>query len=444
MGRSGGTKAKLSSSLTQTRNKTLGALTPVKGTPFSQEELSAYVRQYLLASGAKAGDIIAFDQWGPNDEPYLDELRSVAEEIGIQMEIIVSDSDPRFSDQVESLVDSGAVFLGLEYPDYAGALDMDLASGYKGDVEKYSAAFADGEVRWMNGIFPTRAWADKIYGDSIKDPAERFRALGEDFQRFLRIHPESTETWDEHVTNLKKRGEEITKMEPEEFQFNSAPNSLYPGDPGTDLTLKPIEGARFIPVELETSSGQKTIVNSPTEEVFFTPAPGSANGRASMSRPYFANVEKVNEEGETFIESVPIDGVVLTYKDGIVVDAYSAIDPDKNDLLKRDFIERGAETGQRILGEIGLVDPNSPIAKTKKTYDVPVIDENSGSHGGQGSAWAFSIEKEALDRGVLPDEMRDASAHVDLTFGFPGLDISLTKKDGSKEDLAKGGRWVGP
>jgi leucyl aminopeptidase (aminopeptidase T) len=432
MGRS--SKLKVTKGVTATRTS-LQSRQVVEGTPFTEEELRVYARQYLLASGTEKGDTVAFDHWDPTEKPYLEAMRTEAEELGINFQVIVPENDPKFRDQVEDLVDSGAIVIGPEYPPYAYQIDEE-SSGNSFEIEKYESAYNAGEIRWMNSVIPTQAWADQVYSE-IDDPAKRLRALGEDFQRFLRIHPESTETWAEHMEKLQIRSEEISKMEPEEFQFNSTPDSLYPGDPGTDLTLRPIEGARFIPVEIENRRGEKTIVNSPTEEVFFTPAPGSANGRASMSRPYFSRDEDTGE-------STRVDGVVLIYQEGIVRDAYSVLEPEKNDLLRRDFIENGSENGQRILGEIGLVDPESPVAKSGKTYDTAIIDENSGSHGGHGSAWAFSIQKEALERGVLPDEMRDASVHVDLTFGSPKLDISLTKKDGSNSDLVKDGKWVGP
>ncbi|HOA32465.1 MAG TPA: aminopeptidase, partial [Clostridia bacterium] len=174
-----------------------------------------------------------------------------------------------------------------------------------------------------------------------------------------------------------------------------------------------------------TQSGIPFIANMPTEEIFTAPDRNFAEGRVVSSMP-------LSYQG-TLIENF-----VLDFKNGEVVN-YSAekgYDSLKNMLESFD--------GAKRLGEVALVQYDSPISRMGIIFFNTLFDENASCHLALGKAYPASIEngtnmsEEELERHGLNNSL----THVDFMIGTPDLEITGYDEKDNPTPIFRNGNFV--
>lgn len=155
----------------------------------------------------------------------------------------------------------------------------------------------------------------------------------------------------------------------------------------------------------------------PSYEIFTTPDYRKINGIVYSSNPLFC------------LGSV-IEDFYIEFKDGKVVN----FDAKKGrDLLSSLVAEP--------LGEVALVDVNSPLSKMSIEFNDTLYDENCSCHLAFGNGSVKSIidgdkmskeELEALEKGNF------ANIHIDFMIGTSDTDVYADAKKGKKLVLRKG------
>ena len=94
-----------------------------------------------------------------------------------------------------------------------------------------------------------------------------------------------------------------------------------------------------------------------------------------------------------------------------------------------DFLSQS--DSHKRLGEIAIIDSNSPIAKTNKIYNFNLFDENISTHLALGMAYKNTV----LNGTKMTDEQPDGIGcnicddHLDFSIGDKSLNIIVITKD---------------
>jgi aminopeptidase len=258
---------------------------------------------------------------------------------------------------------------------------------------------------------PSPAWAERVFGEPDVD---RLKAA---LAATVRLDaPDPVAAWRERLDALRARSEQLTERAFDAVRFRG---------PGTDLTVGLIEGHRWIGGESVTRWGQRHCVNLPTEEVFTTPDRRRTEGRVRTTRPV--------SYGGTVLE-----GVELVFEAGCgrLEGASSGADFVAGELAKDD--------GAPFLGEVALVDGDSPVGRAEFALVHPLYDENVTSHIAYGSAYTAPIPDtdgltvdELLGRGI-----NDATVHTDLPIGGPEVEVVGLDRAGRETPILTGTDWV--
>lgn len=210
--------------------------------------------------------------------------------------------------------------------------------------------------------------------------------------------------WNNYITKLKKVSEILN-----DYQFDYL---RYENDKGTNLIVGLPEDYKF-----ESVADDKVLVNMPSYEVFTSPNKFKTEGRVYNTIPLYYN-------------GGVIDDFYIDFKGGKAVDCHAK----KGEKLLRSIIEY--DEGSCFLGEVALVECDSPIAKTKVTYKMTLLDENASCHLALGQGFGSGSKKSLEKRGV-----NFSKTHVDFMIGDNTLNITGIK-NGTKVPIMKSGKFV--
>ena len=171
--------------------------------------------------------------------------------------------------------------------------------------------------------------------------------------------------------------------------------------------------------------GDDFVANIPTEEVFTTPHRLKVNGTLKATKPLSLNGKLVDDFG-------------FTFKDGQVVDFYAG--------KGKDVLERlmNNDDGAKYLGEIALVQDDSPISNTGILFNNTLFDENASVHLALGRAYAYAMQNGS---DLTQEELEAKGAnfsliHVDFMVGGPEMEITAFEKNGNVVKLFESGNWT--
>lgn len=290
-----------------------------------------------------------------------------------------------------------------------------LAKTTNKTLKNFSSALMSNEVQWCVVSMPTKAWAKKIFPDVSE--LEAVEKLWDSIFSIVRADKEEpVAAWNEHLTNLKTRGEYLNEKN---FKY------LYYKSEGTDLIVELPQGHKWLCGEEYTKDGVKFVANMPTEEVFTLPKRDGVNGYVTSKKP-------LNYGGNL------IDNFKLTFKDGKIVD-FTA---EKGGEILKGLLD--TDEGARYLGEVALVGHNSPISNSNLIFYNTLFDENASCHFAFGEAYPSCLKgsenmskEELLEKGV-----NDSLTHVDFMIGSAELEIIGETATGEKVQVFKNGDWI--
>jgi len=299
-----------------------------------------------------------------------------------------------------SLVGSYADLLADVPPNRIGAATKARQIAFKDIMERTMM----NKNRWCVAEVPNPEWAEKVYG--TKDVEQ----LWKDILFMARIDENGYDKLLIHLENLKRRKDYLNSMKFDALHYESPTTNLIVELPKNHLWLSGME---------DDESGVSFLPNIPTEEVFTAPYKYGVNGTVSSSMPlvYQGNI---------------IDDFWLKFKDGKVVD----FDAKKGKDVLKELIT--TDEGASYLGEVALVDINSPIYKLQKVFYNTLYDENAASHFAFGRAYPTCIENFSGDPESSGINM--SLTHVDFMIGNDKMNVYGIKA-GKEYLLMENGLW---
>jgi len=269
----------------------------------------------------------------------------------------------------------------------------------------------ESRMAWVYIGVPTEAWAASVFGEP--DLARLEAAIAE----AVRLdQPDPVDAWRQHLRRLAERCALLTERRFDAIRFRG---------PETDLTVGLLPGHRWVGGSGETRWGQRHCVNLPTEEVFTTPDRRRTEGRVRTTRP-------VSYGG------VMLEGVELVFEGGRgrLVGAVAGAGYVEGELAR--------DEGAPFLGEVALVDGDSPVGRSGLLYHSPLYDENVTSHIAYGGAYTAPIpgSDDLPPEELTARNINDSDVHTDLPIGGSEVEVAGLAADGTETPILAGDDWI--
>jgi aminopeptidase len=293
--------------------------------------------------------------------------------------------------------------------------DVDAARAGRDHMPLTGESFkvvGSGEVNWTIVPAASPGVATRVLGTPDVEAYERL------LEPILRLDSDDpVDAWRRHVAALRERAAALEEAGLTALRF-------YDGA-GTDLRIGLLRGARWLSAGLTTNWGRDMVVNMPSDEVFTTPDNRTAEGTVVATRPF------------AFLGGTTIDGARLRFESGRVVEA----DADRNaDALRAHL---ATDENASRLGEVALVDGDSPVGRTGRVFNDVLLDENAACHIALGNAYAFTVP------GLPEDPEARASLgfntsgiHQDLMIGGPKVAVDGIDGAGNAVPILRDDVWV--
>lgn len=316
----------------------------------------------------------------------------------------------------------GAAFLSIESEDPEVMRGVDpqrivkYSKVYQTAVKEYRDRLMSNKNAWCIAAIPSPVWAKKVFSDLSEEKA--VEKLWEEILKTVRVDKEDpVAAWEEHKSNLKKT---LDFMNSNNFKQLNYKNSL-----GTNLSIELPEGHIWMGGSDFTQDGVEFIANMPTEEVFTLPKKTGVNGRVVSTKPlsYNGNI---------------IDKFSLDFKDGRIVDYTAEIGYD----TLKSIIE--IDEGSHYLGEVALVQNDSPISKSGILFFDTLFDENASCHLAIGKAYSPNLKngENMTDEELESKGVNNSLTHVDFMIGSEDLDITGVTADGKEVAVFRNGNFA--
>lgn len=303
----------------------------------------------------------------------------------------------------------GYAFLNLQttLPNYFRDVDGELLSSVSAyqmkQLEEYKHYQHKGLIKWNISCVPNELWALDL-GITLNDLWNLI------FDICLINDDNPINSWENKMNRLSLRCKYLNSLDIDYLVYE---NSL-----GTNVEIGLPKNYLF-----QSADGQN-IVNMPTEEVFTSPDYLRVNGRVYSSKVLIHNGKVVNN-------------FWLEFKDGKVVD-YDA--EEGRDILKGIM---DTDEGAKYLGEVALVDVNSPISNSGVIFKHTLYDENASCHLALGASFAECIKGglEKSNEELLDMGLNYSHEHVDFFIGTSDLKITAYLQNGDKKVIMENGNF---
>ena len=250
-------------------------------------------------------------------------------------------------------------------------------------------------ISWTIFALPNKLWADKLFPND--DMA--FQKLENMIYSFSMIDDCSMNDFENYIRTENKKTEYLNKLKIDKLFISN--------DLGTKLTISLPDNYIF-----KSLKDNHCIENLPTYSVWTMPHKYKVNGIVYGTLPISRNNNLVSDYW-------------FEFKDGKVVN----YDAKCGKYFLDDFLSQS--DSHKRLGEIAIIDSNSPIAKTNKIYNYNLFDENISTHLALGMAYKNTL----LNGTKMTDEQLDSIGcnicddHLDFSIGDKSLNIIAITKD---------------
>lgn len=275
----------------------------------------------------------------------------------------------------------------------------------------------DGTAVQCTASPPIASWARKVF--PALDGKKALDALWE--MLFLTMHIDGTgnaaEQWSRRFEEMSRQAQALDVLELKSLHYH---NSL-----GTDLVIEMPEKYSWQTCLSETKTGQRYIINLPTEEIYAAPKREGVNGIVYGSLPLV-------------YQGCLIRDFWLRFENGRAVQVGAS---QGEDILRTlvDYDENAA-----YLGEVALVPCDSAISQTGMLFYNPLYDENASCHLALGMGIVEAVPGGDV---MSPEELiahgiNHSGIHLDFMIGTP--DLSITGITGRGEEIAvfKAGKFA--
>ena len=264
------------------------------------------------------------------------------------------------------------------------------------------------QVSWCMATLPSKLWAEKIFGKNDGSVDKLWDFI---FKICMVDKENPEENWNEFISKNQMM---INKLNNLKLKYLHYKNKL-----GTDLRIELLEEVIW------HDAFSRGIVNMPSYEIYTTPHYLKTNGLVYSSMPLHYNGALIYE-------------FFLEFKDGKVIN-YGA---KKGEEVLKNIIYSDANSC--YLGEVALVEDNSPNSNEKIATGVTLIDENASCHLALGKGFSNSIPNgnNMTAHELLENGINQSPVHVDFMIGTSDLEITGETKDGQKIKILEKGNFI--
>jgi aminopeptidase len=279
--------------------------------------------------------------------------------------------------------------------------------------EVFYQEIAGENVAWTVVAAPNEGWANQVFG------APDLERLWQAVAVAMRLdQPDPVAGWRARIATLVTRRTALEALALDTMRFRG---------PLTDLSVGLIPGCRWLGGSHTTKGGVEHVPNLPTEEVFTSPDWRRADGTVACTRPLV-------------MAGALVSGLRLRLEDGRIVE----VEADQGAESVR--AQLASDDRAVFLGEVSLVDGESPISRTGLVFHDTLYDENTGCHIAWGNAFPQALPgAEALDRNQrIAAGLNICSIHTDVVIGGAAVEVDGIGSDGTVTPIIRENRWVLP
>jgi len=266
-------------------------------------------------------------------------------------------------------------------------------------------------VPWCIAMVPTFGYAKNVFGE--EEPLTK--AWDAIFKACLIYEEDPIEEWNKKTRLSEER---CNKLNEHRFKYLHFTNDL-----GTDLSIELPDKHIWLGAGKKNEEGLELIVNMPTEEIFTTPHKKGTKGIVYSAKPLIYG-------------GILIKDFSLRFEEGKVVEIKGS-----EGVLER-IIEM--DENASYLGEVALVNHDSPISNTGIVFYDTLYDENASCHLALGSGFPNSYEngenmsKEELEMAGINDSL----LHTDFMVGTSDLRIIGTTHNNEEILIFDNGNFI--
>lgn len=304
--------------------------------------------------------------------------------------------------------DKAMLFINTNIPGIMDDIEPDKihkVAALKGaSMPNYIAKVVKYDFPWCIIAYPNQRWADQIFPNEENNYEKLYLRI---LEMCMIDHIDPVQAWEEHIVSNNHYKNLLNDLQIKKLHYT---NSL-----GTDLEISLPENSIWLNLDKTDTKGNPILVNMPSYEIFTSPDYRYTNGIVYNSLPLVYN-------------GALIDDFYIEFQDGQVSTAKAKI----GDEVLNGFFARNEKNS--YLGEVALVNNDSPISNTKKLYYMTLYDENASCHLAFGRAFPNSIKngKNMTKEELTQNGLNMAPAHVDFMIGTPDLNIEAQTNQGKK------------
>lgn len=282
-------------------------------------------------------------------------------------------------------------------------------------LKPYSAVYIS-HLPWTLIELPTPTQALLAFPEF--EPNQALEAYREMVAEALYLNePDPVTRWRESSIRLEARAQTLSELKLKKLHYTAA---------GTDFTIELHERARWRGGR-RSGSGRKAQANFPHFENFVTPKRLTTEGRVQVKRPVEVMGQLVHDAW-------------FEFKAGRVENFGASKGVEYLDLFFKQ------DPRNRYLGEIALVDFDSPVAAQPRIFYSIVFDENALSHIALGAGYAHTFTEphpqSAEEEAALEMNSQAVKGHIDFMIGAPDMKITAETYDGRTITLVNQGKIV--
>lgn len=271
--------------------------------------------------------------------------------------------------------------------------------------KEYYTMLMNSDFPWCVASIPIPSWAKKVFPGVPEE--EAMDKLWNAIFDAVRIENcgGAVDRWRKHCAFLDEKSKKLNELNFKSLHYT---NSI-----GTDLTIELPEGHVWEAGSESSKTGIEFVANMPTEEVFTAPKRDGVNGKVVATKPLV-------------IDGNIVKNFYMIFKDGKIVEAHAE---EGEEYLLNAIKE---DENACMLGEVALVQYDSPISNSGILFYNTLFDENASCHLAFGAAYPSCLKggTELNEEELLAKGINCSAQHCDFMVGSKDLSIIGTTHDG--------------
>lgn len=264
------------------------------------------------------------------------------------------------------------------------------------------------EISWCIAALPNEIWAKDLFPND-KNAYQKLENII--YEMCMVDTKDPIKSWNDYINKSKEKVKKLNDLEIKSMHYT---NEL-----GTNLTVEMPQNTLWVSAVNEEHDN--IIVNMPSYEIFSSPDYRKTSGIVYSSRPLIYG-------GGT------IDEFFIEFRDGKVINYDAKVGKE----ILKGIIE--SNENACYLGEVALVNNNSPISNTKLVFGTTLFDENASCHLALGDGFSECIKNGAnlTKEELLKEGINQSKNHVDFMIGTKDLEIEAETNQGKIKIFTKG------